>query len=198
MNVLQEDVYSDVSSNRSPPTARSLSPALRAWALRRFAPVIRTWVLVVVGVANMIGGVLFLVSYFFGTNFRGPGNQIETAPEWLLWMGIVWIVLDLGMVGGIVVFAKARGAKKGKQLLALLERGHVGYAQIVANQVDYSIRINGAPRRILALAVEGRPMEIRTFDNNFANLFPEGEVIEVFYDKSIPGMVFPTSQVPAI
>ena len=113
-------------------------------------------------------------------------------------MGIGWIVLDLGMVGGIVVFAKARGAKKGKQLLALLERGHIGHAQIVANQVDYSMRINGAPRRILALAIEGRPMEIRTFDNNFANLFPEGEVIEVFYDESIPGMVFPTSQVPAI
>ena len=83
MNVLQEDVYSDVSSNRSPPTARSLSPALRAWALRRFAPVIRTWVLVVVAVANMIGGVFFLVAYFFG-NFRGPGNQIESAPEALL------------------------------------------------------------------------------------------------------------------
>jgi len=198
MNVLQQDASSGVSANLAPAAARLLSPALRAWALQRFAPAIRTWVLVVVGGANMIGGVAFLVAYFGSDSWRSASGQIESAPQWLLWTGIGWIAFDVGLTGGIVAFAKARGAKKGRQLLALLERGHIGLAEIVANRVDYSIRINGAPRRILALAVDGRPMEIRTFDNNFADLFPAGEVIEVVYDESVPGMVFPTSQVPAI
>lgn len=244
MNAFRQDTYSDVSADRAPQTARSLSPALRQWALARFAPAFRIWVLVVVGVANMLGGVVFLAMYFLWNHDVQPRAQgqslvqieqarhalidilvrpglapdarkkitaalvelnpgrkpedIEAAPEWLLWGGIGWIAFDLAIVGGIVILTKARGAWKGRQLLALLERGQVGQAQVIANRVDYSIKVNGAPRRVVTLSVEGRPMEIRTFDNNFANLFAEGDAIEVLYDERIPKMVFPTSQIPAL
>ncbi len=90
---------------------------------------------------------------------------------------------------------KARGARRGRQLLALLESGKVGAARVLSNQVDYSIEVNGAPRRIVTLAIGGRAREIKTFDNHYASLFPQGEEIEVLYTANPSDLVFPVAAV---
>jgi hypothetical protein len=126
---------------------------------------------------------------------RQPARQ---AIAWLLWAGIAWIGFDFALLAGIVLVVRSRGAAKGKKLLGLLERGQVASAQVVANQVDYSIRVNGAPRRIIVLAIAGQQVELRTFDNNYANLFAPNATIEVLHDPGAPGLVFPTAEIPAL
>ena len=220
---------------------RQLSPELRFWAMQYGAVKFRWWLLAIIGVANMLGGVMFLSAYFASHEsivaanakfdrmqadsrqkldqllkqpdlpdeararimealhrLAGASHRKRSSGEWLLWGGIAWIALDVVMIGGRVWYTKVRPARRGRQLLALLEFGNIGRAQVSANQVDYSIRINGAPQRIVTLVVDGQQRQIKTFDNNYANLFPEGAVLEVLYASDASDLVFPVSGIPAI
>jgi hypothetical protein len=75
----------------------------------------------------MLGGVSFLVSYFTSTD-----------KTWLLWVGTSWIVLDVGILTGVIFFMRSGGLQRGRQLQALLECGNVRSALVLANQVDYA------------------------------------------------------------
>ena len=222
----------------SPP--RSLSPALRAWAMQRFAPKLRLGVLIFVGLANTIGGVVFLSVYF--QNQRHPANsaddlvrdarrqslerleKLAARPEvkpaererikaaearlqklqapigrstaWMLPAGVAWIALDLLLISGIIVFSKLRGAATGKRMLRLLEEGNVARARVLENQRDYSVQLNGAPRRVVTLDVDGQAVKMVTFDVTLADLFPAETVVEVLFHSSIPDFAFPVSKIP--
>jgi hypothetical protein len=227
----------------SPPIPiRSISPGLRAWALQRFAPKIRWWVVGIVGVANLMGGVILLLvhSAMGGTlgsadqQFRSAHQQsmravqqaeqnpnlppearkrladaerkiegqgdspFASATSWMVPAGIGWILFDIALVAGIVFFYKARGASKGKKLVTLLEYGSEYRARVLANTVDYSIQINGAPRRVVVLDIGGQRLDLSTYDNNYANLFQQDTVINVLCHPSIPDLVFPTAQIPSV
>lgn len=177
----------DPFGRRLGPPPRQLSPPLRDWALKRFTLRIRWRLVCTVGAATMLGGASFVVSYFTSAD--------ET---WMLWLGVSWIVLDIGVLIGIILLMRADGLQRGRQLRALLECGTVRSALVIANQVDYAARVNGVPRLAIALSIEGQPIEIRTFDSNDAALFQPGAMIPVLYDESIPDMVFPTSRIPPL
>jgi hypothetical protein len=166
---------------------RQLSPALRGWALKRFAPRIRWWVLCTIAAATMLGGVSFIATYF-----------TSVQADWVLWVGVSWIVLDVGGVVGIILFMRAAHRRRGRQLLALLERGTVRRARVLANQVDYAAPANGAPQLAIALEIDGRTMEIRAFDSRDVDLFPPDAELDVVYAESIPEIVFPASRIPLI
>jgi hypothetical protein len=166
---------------------RRLSPALRRWALKRFLPRIPWGLLCIIAVATMSGGASFILTYF--------GSEDA---EWLFWIGVVWIILDAGGLVGAMIFMRSVYRRRGRQLLALVERGTVCNARVLANQVDYFASANGVPKIVVALEVDGRPMEIRAFDSDDADLFPPDSVLHVLYAESIPGIVFPTSQIPVI
>jgi hypothetical protein len=228
-----------VSALSSPP--RSLSPALRAWALQRFAPKLRLGVLLFVGLANMIGGVVFISVYFQNHHddtatvaaqpiqdarrqaledlerlaarpevkpaerqqIRAAEQRLENLPAasgkstaWMLPAGVAWIAFDILLISGLIVFAKRRGAATGKRLLRLLEEGNVARARVLENRHDYSRQLNGAPRRVVMLEVDGQSMQLATYDASFADLFPAQAVLEVLFHPAIPDFVLPTSQIP--
>jgi hypothetical protein len=133
----------------------------------------------------MSGGISFVVTSF----------SLAEA-DWLFWVGISWIVLDVGALAWIVLFTRAAYRRLGRQLLALVECGTVRHARVLANQVDYAASVNGAPKIVVALEIDGRLVEIRAFDRNDAGLFPPNTELEVLYAETIPEMVFPTSQIP--
>jgi hypothetical protein len=116
----------------------------------------------------------------------------------MFWVGISWIVLDVGTLSGILTFIATAHRHRGRLLLALLEYGTVRRAQVLANQVDYAASANGAPKLVVALEIEGRAVEIRAFDYDDADLFPAEAELEVLYATSVPDLVFPTSRIPAI
>lgn len=96
----------------------------------------------------------------------------------------------------IVVVTKLLGKGKQKKRRFVLENGAVANATVVANLIDYSIQINGAPRRTVQMQVDGTPIEFSTFDHNFANLFPQGHSIEVIWHPQAPDATMPTSMLP--
>lgn len=96
----------------------------------------------------------------------------------------------------IVVVTKLLGKSKQKKRRFVLENGTVGMATVVANLIDYSIQINGAPRRTVQMQVDGVPAEFSTFDHNFANLFPQGQTLEVIWHPQSPDATMPTSMLP--
>lgn len=165
---------------------RQVSPALRRWALKRFVPRLRWGLLCAIAAATMSGGISFVVTYF------------SSAIEWLFWVGVAWIGLDFVALIGTLIFMRAGHRRRGRQLLALVERGMVRYARVLANHVDYATPANGSPKIVVALEIDGRSMEIRGFDSDDADLFPPDAVLEVVYAENIPGIVFPTSRIPAI
>lgn len=63
MRILSE-AEMNTSPVRSEAPARTISPELRAWAMQRFAPKLRWWVLAIVGGANMLRGVMFIAMHF--------------------------------------------------------------------------------------------------------------------------------------
>lgn len=244
------------NADRFGPPPRAISPALRAWAIQRYAAKIRWWVMIVVGVANMIGGVVFIAISLGSSAFGDPlGNttnaqsQIDEAQrrtaqalqqaqsqsgaspmaQWQIqqaqqltqqhfanaqqqaqgavdsvasgffWAGIGWVLLDFAVVGGLIAFFRARGARRGRALVSLLEQGSVALAYVQGNQMDWSIRVNGAPRRIVTLAVAGgAPVEIRTFDHGYADQFPQGATLDVLYHPAHTDVLTPVSAIPAL
>jgi hypothetical protein len=116
--------------------------------------------------------------------------------------GLMWRVGG-GIVGtfvfvivAIIVVTKFLGKSKQKKRRFVLENGAVGNATVVANLIDYSIQINGAPRRTIQMQVDGTPIEFSTFDHNYANLFPQGQTIEVIWHPQEPDATMPTSMLP--
>jgi hypothetical protein len=127
---------------------------------------------------------------------RLAGRVAKGQPTWLLWGGCGWLAFSTLFFGGILAFTRSRGAARGRKLVALLETGRFAAAQVAGNAVDYSLQVNGAPRRILDLVIEGQPVRLKTFDNNYANLFQQGTSVEVLFDPSVPELVFPSSRLP--
>jgi hypothetical protein len=166
---------------------RQLSPALRGWAIKRFAPRIGWRLPCTVTAITMLGGVSFVVT-----------SLTVAGADWMFWVGAWWIVLNAGALTGILLFVTTAHRRQGRLLLALLEWGTVRRARVLANQVDYAARANGAPKLVVALEIDGRALEIRAFDYNDADLFPAGTGLDVLYAANIPDMVFPTSRIPAI
>jgi hypothetical protein len=155
--------------------------------LKRFVPRFPWGLLCTVVAAAMSGGITFIVTYF-------SSREVD----WLLWIGISWIVLDVGALIVALVFMRAAHRRRGRQLLALVERGTVRHARVLANHVDYAARTNGTPKIVVALEIDGHSMEIRAFDSDDAHLFPPDAELEVVYAESIPEIVFPTSRIPVI
>ena len=52
------------------PPPRQLSPAVRDWAVCYGAVRVRWWLLAIVGVANMLGGVMLITMYFVNQDIR--------------------------------------------------------------------------------------------------------------------------------
>lgn len=100
------------------------------------------------------------------------------------------------VIVAIIVVTKFLGKSKQKKRRFVLENGKVGNATVVANLIDYSIQINGAPRRTVQMQVDGTPIEFSTFDHNFANLFPQGQTLEVIWHPQEPDATMPTSMLP--
>ena len=179
--------HSTFPRSRLGPPPRQLSPALRGWALQRFAPRIGWRLPCMITAISMLGGVSFILT-----------SLTSTEADWRLGVGIAWIVLDIGALTGIGLFITAAHRRRGKLLLALLECGTVRSARVLANQVDYAAPANGAPKLLVALEIGDYVMEIKAFDYNDADLFPAEAVLEVLYSASIPEIVFPTARIPAI
>ena len=100
------------------------------------------------------------------------------------------------VIVAIIVVTKLLGKSKQKKRRFVLENGSVGNATIVANLIDYSLQINGAPRRTVQMQIDGQPVEFSTFDHNFANLFPQGHTIEVVWHPQAPDATMPVSMLP--
>jgi hypothetical protein len=96
----------------------------------------------------------------------------------------------------IVLVMKLLGKGKQKKRRFVLEHGQVGNATVMANLIDYSIQINGAPRRTVQMNIDGHAVEFSTFDHNFANLFPQGETLEVVWHPQAPDATMPTAMLP--
>jgi len=96
----------------------------------------------------------------------------------------------------IIVVTKLLGKGKQKKRRFVLENGAVGNATVVANLIDYSIQINGAPRRTVQMQIDGQPIEFSTWDHNFANLFPQGQTLEVVWHPQYPDATMPTAMLP--
>jgi len=155
--------------------------------MKRFAPQFGWRLPCIVTVITLLGGVSFIVT-----------SLTSTQADWMFWVGILWIVLDVGGLTGISLLVATAHRRRGRLLLALLECGTVRRARVLASQVDYAAPVNGAPKLVVALEIEGCSMEIRAFDYDDADLFPAEAVLEVLYAASVPDMVFPTSRIPAI
>jgi hypothetical protein len=155
--------------------------------MKRFAPRIGWRLLCIITAVALLGGVSFIVT-----------SLTSTEADWMFWVGISWIVLDVGGLAGIILLVATARRRRGRLLLALLECGTVRRARVLASQVDYAAPVNGAPKLVVALEIEGSSMEIRGFDYDDADLFPPEAVLEVLYAASVPDMVFPTSRIPAI
>jgi len=155
--------------------------------MKRFAPQFGWRLPCIVTVITLLGGVSFIVT-----------SLTSTQADWMFWVGILWIVLDVGGLTGISLLVATAHRRRGRLLLALLECGTVRRARVLASQVDYAAPVNGAPKLVVALEIEGYSMEIRAFDYDDADLFPAEAVLEVLYAASVPDMVFPTSRIPAI
>jgi hypothetical protein len=179
--------YSTYPASRLGPPPRQLSPALRGWAMKRFAPRIGWRLPCIVTAIAMLGGVSFVAT-----------SLTSTDADWMFWVGISWIVLDVGGLTGVILLVATARRRRGRLLLELLECGTVRRARVLASQVDYAAPVNGAPKLVVALEIEGCSVEIRAFDYDDADLFPAEAVLEVLYAASIPDMVFPTSGIPAI
>ena len=179
--------YSTYPDSRLGPPPRQLSPALRGWAMKRFAPRIGWRLPCIITAITLLGGVSFIVT-----------SLTSNEAGWMFWVGISWVVLDVGALSGIILFVATAHRRRGRLLLALLECGTARRARVLANQVDYAASANGAPKLVIALEIEGYSMEIRAFDYDDADLFPPQAVLEVLYAASVPDMVFPTSRIPEI
>jgi hypothetical protein len=155
--------------------------------MKRFAPRIGWRLPCIITAIAMLGGVSFIVTSFTSTD-----------ADWMFWVGISWIVLVVGGLTGIILLVATARRRRGRLLLELLECGTVRRARVLASQVDYAAPVNGAPKLVVALEIEGCSMEIRAFDYDDADLFPAEAVLEVLYAASIPDMVFPTARIPAI
>ena len=155
--------------------------------MKRFAPRIGWRLPCIIAVSTLLGGVSFIVT-----------SLTSNEAGWMFWVGISWVVLDVGALGGIILLVATAHRRRGRLLLALLEWGTVRRARVLANQVDYAAAANGAPKLVVALEIEGRALEIRAFDYNDADLFPAEAELDVLYAASVPDMVFPTSRIPAI
>ena len=107
-------------------------------------------------------------------------------------------MLDIGGLTGVILLVATARRRRGRSLLELLECGTVRRARVLASQVDYAAPVNGAPKLVVALEIEGRALEIRAFDYNDADLFPAEAELDVLYAATVPDMVFPTSRIPAI
>jgi hypothetical protein len=46
------------------------------------------------------------------------------------------------------------------------------------------------------MQVDGTPIEFSTCDHNFANLFPQGQTLEVIWHPQEPDATMPTSMLP--
>jgi hypothetical protein len=155
--------------------------------LKRFVPRIRWGIRCLVALATLSGGVSFILTYF-----GSPES------DWLLWVGVSWTCVDVGVLVGTTLFVRAAHRRRGRQLLALVERGLVRRARVLANQVDYGAPAHGPPKIVVALEIDGRSVEVRAFDSDDADLFPPGTVCEVVCIESIPEMVFPISRIPVM
>lgn len=129
-----------------------------------------------------------------------PGQPISTAFDWaqgLMYKVVGGIVGTFVLVIVVIIFVtKALGSNKRKKWRFVLENGKVTNATVTANLVDYSIQVNGAPRRVVQLQVDGTHVEWGTFDHNFANLFVQGSTMEVVFTPQMPDTVLPTSMLP--
>jgi hypothetical protein len=155
--------------------------------MKRFAPRIGWRLPCVITVTTLLGGVSFIVT-----------SLTSMEADWMFWVGVSWIVVVVGGLSGIILLVGTARRRRGRLLLELLECGTVRRARVLASQVDYAAPVNGAPKLVVALEIEGCSMEIRAFDYDDADLFPAEAVLEVLYAASIPDMVFPISQIPAI
>lgn len=133
-------------------------------------------------------------------NPYAPATPTVGAFDWA--RGLVWKVSGsivgtfVFVIVAIIVVTKLLGKGKQKKRRFVLENGNVGNATVVANLIDYSIQINGAPRRTVQMQIDGQPVEFSTFDHNFANLFPQGQTIEVVWHPQAPDATMPTSMLP--
>lgn len=175
------------------PPPRQLSPELRAWALTSLMRGFRWPLIAFMGLVQLIGPAIFLAIYFFA---EPVPPSTARPPQWLLWAGCGWLAVAVLLTGGIVIVARSRGARSGRKLLGLLERGEFTVARVARNLVDYSFTVNRAPRRIIDISVGGRSVEIRTFDAGYASLFPQEGDVEVLFDRSMPDFIYPTSALP--
>ena len=155
--------------------------------MKRFAPRIGWRLPCIITAITMLGGVSFIAT-----------SLTSTDAGWMFWVGIAWIVLDVGALTGIILLVATAHRRRGRLLLALLENGTARHARVLANQVDYAASGNGAPKLVVALEIDGYSMEIRAFDYDDADLFPAEAELEVLYAASVPNMVFPTARIPAI
>lgn len=176
-----------IPRSRFGPPPRRLSPALRGWALARFAPRIGWRLPCIVTAITLLGGVSFVET-----------SLTLSEARWMFWVGVVWIAMVVVALTCIILFIATAHRRRGRLLLELIERGTVYRARVLANQVDYAAPANGAPKLVVALDIEGYPMEIRAFDYDDADLFPTEAVLDVLYAASVPGMVFPTARIPAL
>lgn len=135
-----------------------------------------------------------------GVNPYAVANPTVGAFDWA--RGMVWNVggsivgTFVFVIVVIIVVTKLLGKGKQKKRRFVLENGAVGNATVVANLIDYSIQINGAPRRTVQMQIDGHAVEFSTWDHNFANLFPQGQTIEVVWHPQAPDATMPTSMLP--
>ena len=155
--------------------------------MKRFAPRIGWRLPCIITAITLLGGVSFIVT-----------SLTSMESDWMFWVGVAWIAMVVGGLTGIILLVATARRRRGRLLLALLECGTVRRARVLASQVDYAAPVNGAPKLVVALEIEGRALEIRAFDYNDADLFPAEAELDVLYAASVPDMVFPTSRIPAI
>jgi hypothetical protein len=129
-----------------------------------------------------------------------PGMPISGAFDWA--QSLVWTIAG-GIVacfvlafGALLLGLRILGQRKRRKWRFVLENGSVMQAVVTGNLVDYSIRVNRAPRRRVRLQIDGSRIEFSTFDPNFANLFEPGKTLEVIYHPRHPDAVLPTSLLP--
>jgi hypothetical protein len=155
--------------------------------MKRFAPRIGWRLPCIITAITMLGGVSFILT-----------SLTSADADWMFWVGISWVVLNVSGLTGVILLVVTACRRRGRLLLALLECGTAHRARVLASQVDYAAPVNGAPKLVVALEIEGFSMEIRAFDYDDADLFPAEAVLEVLYAASIPDMVFPTARIPTI